>query len=63
MSSDESFVPKGEQAEVPYTDDAAAQREDERTAESEATGKVPASKYKQPLSLWTLLTIQARLRD
>ena len=42
-ADEQPFVPKGERAEVPYADDSAAAKEDERTAESEATGKVPSS--------------------
>jgi hypothetical protein len=49
-TEDQPFVPKGERAEVPYADDSAAAKEDERTAESEATGKIPASEC----STWLL---------
>ena len=42
-ADEQPFVPKGERAEVPYADDSAAAKEDERTAESEATGKIPQS--------------------
>jgi hypothetical protein len=45
-ADDQPFVPKGERTEVPYADDSAAAKEDERTAESEATGKIPSSEYR-----------------